>query len=448
MDWIYPLQPGCFVFNIDEKNKNIYIHDDHGAHNILMGKFWEYTFAYKTALIHLCLFSLLLLLRLLYMRIMQIPHSRDDQSLNILQWLPLGRLPVPQPPHLVLAPVTALLRRPQPPIVAAGAHKHHLPLARRQQVADDEVVLVPVQAVARLVHEDGRVRLQLVRGDHALARPALDQVLKEFGHWVQVDDEALGARGFGGAVKVVKLLLVFAADAGVGGGFGARGARLDGVCGLDLVLRHLLGWHEEVRHGRGQVQQTPGPEDRHEAGNCTQLMQIITNGNKRDGQEHIIPPGPLIRLEDLGHLRLDIIPRFHAPLAVLLEEIQVAPRGSMGVVPGKGDETELAVEEDDGVALGEEVLGAGGAAGPGAEVVDEADRLLLQRHGGASRRDEDDTAVGVGVDADEALGLGYVVVEVAWRRVGGEVGVLLLGRHDGGWWGSRADVRYTSCSRI
>lgn len=81
------------------------------------------------------------------------------------------------------------------------------------------------------------------------------------------------------------------------------------------------------------------------------------------------------------------------------------------------------MQEDDGVPGLEELLGARGAAGAGAEVVNVADRLALERDRGAARGDEDDAAVGGGVGGDEAVGEGDVGFEVARRRVLGEVGL-------------------------
>ena len=49
----------------------------------------------------------------------------------------------------------------------------------------------------------------------------------------------------------------------------------------------------------------------------------------------------------------------------------------MRVMPRKGQERELAVQEDNGIAILEEVFGAGGSARTGREVVDVADCLLF-----------------------------------------------------------------------
>lgn len=66
----------------------------------------------------------------------------------------------------------------------------------------------------------------------------------------------------------------------------------------------------------------------------------------------------------------------------------------MAVVARVRQEAELPVQEDDGVACFEEVLGGGGAAGAGGEVVDEADGLGLEGDGCAAACDEDDRARG------------------------------------------------------
>ena len=60
----------------------------------------------------------------------------------------------------------------------------------------------------------------------------------------------------------------------------------------------------------------------------------------------------------------------------------------MAVVARVREKGELAVQEDDSVALQQEVLGRGSTAGTRAEVVDEADGLVFERHGGAARCDQ------------------------------------------------------------
>lgn len=106
-----------------------------------------------------------------------------------------------------------------------------------------------------------------------------------------------------------------------------------------------------------------------------------------------------------------------------MEEVQEAV-GGVTIMPAIGEQAELPVQEDDGVARLQEVLCRGGAAGPGGKVVDEADGLLLQGHSGATGGDENDAAVGGGVVVDEVLGLSGVAGESLGRRIGAEVLVL------------------------
>lgn len=94
-----------------------------------------------------------------------------------------------------------------------------------------------------------------------------------------------------------------------------------------------------------------------------------------------------------------------------------------------GQEGELSVEEDDGVAAREEVLGGSGAAGTGGEVVDEADGLVLEGDDGAAGGDEDDAAVGGAVEGKEGLERGGDGGEVFWGGVGFEVDVGFVGGH-------------------
>lgn len=353
------------------------------------------------------------------MRVMQLGHGRNNQLLNLGVGILARQLVGAQGPALGVPPSgghgRGRRRHAQPGVGAAGADKDHLPLARGQQVADDEVVLVAVERVARLADEDGRVRLELVRDDHALGRPAVDEVLEELGHGVEVDDEALGAGDARRGVKVVKLLVHVGGDN-------------DSVGGLDLVLGHALRRHEKVRHGGGQVQQAPGPQGPHEARQGAQLVQVVADGDEGDHEQHVGVAGAAVLGQHVAHLGgvvagapLDLARRPGA------QEVEEAVLG-VGEVARVGEQAELAVQEDDGVAGLEEVLGRGGPAGARREVVDEADRLLLEGHRRAARRDEHHAAGGEGVRVDEGGGEARVFLEGARRRVGGEVDVLVGGR--------------------
>lgn len=355
------------------------------------------------------------------MRVMQLGHRRNNQLLNLGVGILARQLVGAQGPALGVPPSgghgRGRRRHAQPGVGAAGADKDHLPLARGQQVADDEVVLVAVERVARLADEEGRVRLELVRDDHALGRPAVDEVLEELGHGVEVDDEALGAGDARRGVEVVKLLVrVLGLDCGH-----------NGVGGLDLVLGHALRRHEKVGHGGGQVQQAPGPEGPHEARQGAQLVQVVADGDEGDHEQHVGVAGAAVLGQHVAHLGGVVA---GAPLDLArgpgAQEVEEAVLG-VGEVARVGEQAELAVQEDDGVAGLEEVLGRGGPAGARREVVDEADRLLLEGHRGAARRDEHHAAGGEGVRVDEGGGEACVFLEGARRRVGGEVDVLVGG---------------------
>ena len=60
----------------------------------------------------------------------------------------------------------------------------------------------------------------------------------------------------------------------------------------------------------------------------------------------------------------------------------------MAVMARIRQQGELSVEEDDGITGLEEILGGRGAPRSGGEVVDEADRLILERDGGAAGSDK------------------------------------------------------------
>ncbi|EGX95325.1 hypothetical protein CCM_03597 [Cordyceps militaris CM01] len=348
------------------------------------------------------------------MRVVQLRDRRYNQRLNLLVGL-VGRYLVgAERAALGVAPA-ALSRDAQPAVGAAGAHKDHFPLARRQQVANDEVVLVAVEAGARLVHQQRRVRLELVAGNHALGRPPVDEVLEKLGHGVEVHDEPLGAR-HARRVKVVKRLLLL-----VGPRQRARRVR-----GLDLVLGHALRRHEEVGHGGRQVQQAGGAERPHEARQPAQLVQVVANGDKREQEQHVVLAGLFVLAQHGAEARLVAGADHDARVVgVLLEEVQEAVLG-VRVVPRVRLQAELAVQEDDGVPGAEKVLGRRGAARARAEVVDEPHRLLLQRHRRPARRDEHDPALRRRVGLNKGPRRGEVRLEVPRRRVRREVGVLGL----------------------
>lgn len=108
----------------------------------------------------------------------------------------------------------------------------------------------------------------------------------------------------------------------------------------------------------------------------------------------------------------------------------------MAVVPRVGQQAKLSVQKDHGVPRLQEVLGGGGAAGAGGEVVDEADGLRFEGDGRAAGSNEDDASGGeVGeVEGDEFADEGRVRVKGLRGRVVSEVG---RGGVDGGVWGGR-----------
>ena len=75
------------------------------------------------------------------------------------------------------------------------------------------------------------------------------------------------------------------------------------------------------------------------------------------------------------------------------DEAVVEPPRGVGDLAVEGSQRTLAMEEDDGVPRPEQVLGARGAAGSAAEVVDEPHRGSLQRRGGAARGHERDWGI-------------------------------------------------------
>ena len=86
----------------------------------------------------------------------------------------------------------------------------------------------------------------------------------------------------------------------------------------------------------------------------------------------------------------------------LVQAEHVEEAAAAAKVPRKRPQRVGPVEEEDGVAGGEEVLRRAGPPGAGAEVVYEPDRVALERHRGPPGGDEDDLAAG-GEGAAEGL---------------------------------------------
>lgn len=82
------------------------------------------------------------------------------------------------------------------------------------------------------------------------------------------------------------------------------------------------------------------------------------------------------------------------------------------------------MKEDDSISGLEEILGRRGTTRSGGEVVDEADRLVLERDGGAARSDQDDATLVGEVTFYECIGQSSVGVEGLRGRVPGEVVIL------------------------
>lgn len=79
------------------------------------------------------------------------------------------------------------------------------------------------------------------------------------------------------------------------------------------------------------------------------------------------------------------------------------------------------MKEDDGISGLEEILGRRGTTSSGGEVVDEADRLVFERDGGAARSDQDDATLMGEVLSYECIGQSSVGVESFRGSVHGEI---------------------------
>ena len=150
------------------------------------------------------------------------------------------------------------------------------------------------------------------------------------------------------------------------------------------MLAHAIRRHEEIANGSGQVKQRLGTKRLHKLGDAPQLMQVVRDADERDGQQHVVVASTVVLAQHLEHLA-GVLVAGHDGAAVrpFLQEIEEAI-GRMAVVAREGQQGELSVQEEDGVAGFEEIFGRGGAARARREVVDEADGLLLEGDGGAA----------------------------------------------------------------
>ena len=76
-------------------------------------------------------------------------------------------------------------------------YKHHLLLSRGQNVANYQMMLVPLKSAFGLANQQIRIGLKLERDHHAFGRPVVNQALEKLGHGVQVNDQALATWNFG-----------------------------------------------------------------------------------------------------------------------------------------------------------------------------------------------------------------------------------------------------------
>jgi hypothetical protein len=317
---------------------------------------------------------------------MQHHQLGDNQALNLhippslalllsFLLLPLCESDLPLLPGQRLAPL-----RPghaDPPLVRRlGRDEDNLPLARREQVADDQVVCVALQGRARLVHEQVGVRLELERHDHAaLGGPAVDQPVQELGDRVEVDDEFFRLAG--------RLFVVVAGVhvvEGVVRRLLCRGQARRDLRRLDLVLGHAIARNEKVAHGRGQVEQRIGAQRLHQVRQCAELEDVLRHGGEGEDQQQVVVLCVAVLAEHVAHGRLVLVAHHdRRGGGVLVHKVEEAV-GRVAVVARIRQQRELAVQEDDGVSVFEELLGRRRAARACREVVDEADGLGFELH--------------------------------------------------------------------
>ncbi len=93
----------------------------------------------------------------------------------------------------------------------------------------------------------------------------------------------------------------------------------------------------------------------------------------------------------------------------------------MAVVSRVWEQTELPMEEDDGVAAFQKIFGRRRSSCARTEIVDEANRLSLQRDRGSARCHQCDASTGVGMEFDKVLRPLCVLVERRWRGIFAEI---------------------------
>lgn len=145
------------------------------------------------------------------------------------------------------------------------------------------------------------------------------------------------------------------------------------------MLGHTVLGQKEITGGGGEIQQTIRTQAVHQSRDGTKLMEIVPDGDEGDGQQQVLALGRVVLSYDGEHGLGELGPGHDAAVGTLVQEIQeaVGGMGGMAVMTAVREQTELAVEKDDGIAGLEKVLGRGGATGTSGEVVDEADGLLL-----------------------------------------------------------------------
>ncbi|TLS22235.1 uncharacterized protein PpBr36_09704 [Pyricularia pennisetigena] len=406
---------------------------------------------------------------------MQFFNSRNDQALYFHLGLTLGQTSRIQGhfglSHLGLGGADHVLSatdgapppaggNANPAVDGAGGDKDDLPLAGGEQVADDEVMLVAVkiagsvsslnetimpcgaQPSTRFLRNFGTGSKSTIRrldrgtaGDESKlsnassssAAAACCRATAALSSSASLLRRLLARRdGYSGEgtewrcrLPLRLSLLAVAAAAAVLHPLHGRG-------GLDFVFGHALRWDEKVRHGCGQVQQTPGAERAHQLRDSPELVQVVGDGDKGQHEQHVALLSSAVLAQDAEHL-LGAAGVCHDGAILLVQKVEKAVCRGVAVVARVWQQRKLTVQEDDCVAGLKEVLGRSGAARSGAEIVNEAHRLPLQGHRRPARRHEYHSAVSGGVLLNECRGERHMFRQTPRWRVAAEV-VVLLGR--------------------
>lgn len=155
------------------------------------------------------------------------------------------------------------------------------------------------------------------------------------------------------------------------------------------MVGHALRGYEEVGDGGCEVEKTAGTEGLHELRDGAEHEEVVVDGCEWEGKEQVLLFCCIVFAQDADHLLAVSFVRYYASIRTFAQEIQETVC-RMAVMPRVWQKTVLTVEEYDGIAGLEKVLGGCCATSSSTEVVDESHGVFLQGNGRSARRDKDE----------------------------------------------------------